>query len=99
MKRPTFMPRTMAGLSLLVLLSACSKSDSNEDPAVDPVADKAILSTFVDTVVLDTYQDLADQSIIGSAGGRGKTCGHPYGRKFSSGPPSMGGCTCALGAE
>ncbi|HYX38487.1 MAG TPA: imelysin family protein [Oligoflexus sp.] len=62
MKRPSFLPRTMAGLSLLVLLSACSKSDTNENPSVDPVADKAILTTFVDSVVLDTYLDLANAS-------------------------------------
>ncbi len=62
MKRFPFMPRSLAALSLLVALSACSKSDTNEDPATDPIADKAILTTFVDNVVLDTYQDLADQS-------------------------------------
>lgn len=62
MKRLSFISRAMASLSLLVILSACTKSDTNEDPTVDPVADKAILTTFVDSVVLDTYQQLADQS-------------------------------------
>jgi uncharacterized iron-regulated protein len=54
--------KRIACILLIALSASCSKSDTNEDPAVDPVADKAILSTFVDNVILDTYQDLADQS-------------------------------------
>jgi predicted lipoprotein len=62
MKRLPCIPRSLAAFSFLIALSACSKSDTNEDPPVDSVQDQAILTTFVDNVVVDTYQDLADQS-------------------------------------
>jgi predicted lipoprotein len=62
MKRLIGLPLSFASLALVIALNACSKGDTNEDPTADPLADKAILSSFVDDVILDTYQDLADQS-------------------------------------
>jgi uncharacterized iron-regulated protein len=62
MKRFISLPLTFAALSFVIALHACSKRDTNEDPAADTAGDRAILSRFVDDVVLDTYQDLADSS-------------------------------------
>ncbi|WP_176736859.1 imelysin family protein [Oligoflexus tunisiensis] len=61
MKRLACLPLSLA-FSLFISVGACSKSDTDEEPAADPVQDKAILNTFVDDVVLDTYQDLATRS-------------------------------------
>jgi len=62
MKKLSFFPRTLATCSLLLAISACQKSDSSDSVVADTASDQRILSSFVDNVVLSTYQDLADRS-------------------------------------
>ncbi len=55
--------RSLCSVSLLFSLSACQKADSSgTEPVSTTESDRDILASFVDSVVLETYQELANRS-------------------------------------